>query len=66
VKQECAMFTCHPIEKPYLIFQVGSADPDPELAVQAARVIMAIDVPTLVNFISVLLGGYSVIPFSKL
>lgn len=32
------MFTCHPIEKPYLIFQVGSADPD--LAVQAARVVM--------------------------
>jgi tRNA-dihydrouridine synthase 2 len=31
------MFTCHPIEKPYLIFQVGSADPD--LAVQAARVV---------------------------
>jgi tRNA-dihydrouridine synthase 2 len=37
-KQERAMFTCHPIEKPYLIFQVGSADPD--LAVQAARVVM--------------------------
>jgi tRNA-dihydrouridine synthase 2 len=32
------MFTCHPIEKPYLIFQVGSADPD--LAVQAARIVM--------------------------
>ena len=32
------MFTCHPIEKSYLIFQVGSADPD--LAVQAARVVM--------------------------
>ena len=32
------MFTCHPIEKPYLIFQVGSADPD--LAVQAARVVI--------------------------
>jgi tRNA-dihydrouridine synthase 2 len=37
-KQERAMFTCHPIEKPYLIFQVGSADP--ELAVQAARVVL--------------------------
>jgi len=37
-KQERAMFTCHPIEKPYLIFQVGSANPD--LAVQAARVVM--------------------------
>ncbi|KAH9984062.1 hypothetical protein BJV74DRAFT_878791 [Russula compacta] len=37
-KQERAMFTCHPIERPYLIFQVGSADPD--LAVQAARVVM--------------------------
>ncbi|KAJ6604943.1 tRNA-dihydrouridine synthase 2 [Mycena sp. CBHHK59/15] len=33
-----AMFTTHPIEKPYLIFQVGSSDP--ELAVQAARVVM--------------------------
>jgi tRNA-dihydrouridine synthase 2 len=32
------MFTCHPIEKPYLIFQIGSANP--ELAVQAARVVM--------------------------
>src|SRR5258708_28061319 len=32
------MFTCHPIEKPYLIFQVGSADPN--LAVQAARVVI--------------------------
>jgi tRNA-dihydrouridine synthase 2 len=37
-KQERAMFTCHPIEKPYLIFQVGSANP--ELAVQAARVVL--------------------------
>ncbi|KAI9510786.1 hypothetical protein F5148DRAFT_1176466 [Russula earlei] len=37
-KQERAMFTCHPIEKPYLIFQVGSADPN--LAVQASRVVM--------------------------
>ncbi|KAJ7462099.1 hypothetical protein FB451DRAFT_1341142 [Mycena latifolia] len=33
-----AMFTTHPIEKPYLIYQIGSADP--ELAVQAARVVM--------------------------
>ncbi|KAF8259476.1 hypothetical protein EI94DRAFT_1773923 [Lactarius quietus] len=33
-----AMFTCHPIEKPYLIFQAGSADPD--LAVQAARLVV--------------------------
>ncbi len=32
------MFTCHPVEKLYLIFQIGSADPD--LAVQAARVVM--------------------------
>ena len=37
-KQERSMFTCHPIEKPYLIFQVGSADPD--LAVQAARLVV--------------------------
>ncbi|KAH8094636.1 hypothetical protein BXZ70DRAFT_1033900, partial [Cristinia sonorae] len=29
-----AIFTTHPIEKPYLIYQIGSADP--ELAVQAA------------------------------
>ncbi|KAJ7667498.1 hypothetical protein DFH06DRAFT_1085035 [Mycena polygramma] len=33
-----AMFTTHPIEKPYFIFQIGSSDP--ELAVQAARVVM--------------------------
>ncbi|KAJ7736909.1 hypothetical protein B0H16DRAFT_1664812 [Mycena metata] len=33
-----AMFTTHPIEKPYYIFQIGSSDP--ELAVQAARVVM--------------------------
>jgi tRNA-dihydrouridine synthase 2 len=32
-----AMFTTHPIEKPYYIFQIGSADP--ALAVQAARVV---------------------------
>jgi len=33
-----AMFTTHPIEKPYLIYQIGTADP--ELAVQAARKVM--------------------------
>ncbi|GLB43570.1 putative dihydrouridine synthase (Dus) [Lyophyllum shimeji] len=33
-----AMFTTHPVEKPYLIFQIGSADPD--LAVQAAKTVM--------------------------
>ncbi|KAJ7292660.1 hypothetical protein C8J57DRAFT_1428750 [Mycena rebaudengoi] len=33
-----AMFTTHPVEKPYFIFQIGSSDP--ELAVQAARVVM--------------------------
>jgi len=32
------MFTTHPIEKPYLIYQIGSADPD--LAVQAATIVM--------------------------
>ncbi|TFY73944.1 hypothetical protein EWM64_g10068 [Hericium alpestre] len=32
-----AMFTTHPIEKPYLIFQLGSSSP--ELAVQAAKVV---------------------------
>jgi tRNA-dihydrouridine synthase 2 len=32
-----AIFSCHPIEKPYLIYQIGSADPN--LAVQAARVV---------------------------
>ncbi|KAH9019096.1 hypothetical protein EDB84DRAFT_1275961 [Lactarius hengduanensis] len=37
-KHERAMFTCHPIEKPYLIFQIGSADP--VLAVQAARLVV--------------------------
>lgn len=33
-----AIFTTHPIEKPYLIYQIGSADP--ELAVQAAQTVM--------------------------
>ncbi|EMD30861.1 hypothetical protein CERSUDRAFT_163673 [Gelatoporia subvermispora B] len=33
-----AIFTTHPIEKPYLIFQLGSADP--EIAVQAAKMVM--------------------------
>jgi tRNA-dihydrouridine synthase 2 len=33
-----AIFTTHPIEKPYLIYQIGSADPD--LAVQAAKTVM--------------------------
>ena len=32
------MFTTHPIEKPYLIYQIGSADPD--LAVRAAKTVM--------------------------
>lgn len=32
------MFTTHPIEKPYLIYQIGSSDP--ELAVQAAKTVM--------------------------
>jgi tRNA-dihydrouridine synthase 2 len=32
------MFTCHPLEKPYFIFQIGSADP--ELAVRAAKVVV--------------------------
>jgi tRNA-dihydrouridine synthase 2 len=33
-----AIFATHPIEKPYLIYQIGSSDPD--LAVQAAKVVM--------------------------
>jgi len=33
-----AIWSTHPIEKPYLIYQIGSADP--ELAVQAARTVM--------------------------
>jgi tRNA-dihydrouridine synthase 2 len=33
-----AIFTTHPIEKPYFIYQIGSADPD--LAVRAAKVVM--------------------------
>lgn len=33
-----AIFTTHPIERRYLIYQIGSADP--ELAVEAARVVM--------------------------
>jgi tRNA-dihydrouridine synthase 2 len=32
-----AIFTTHPIEKPYLIYQIGTADP--ELAVQAAKTV---------------------------
>jgi tRNA-dihydrouridine synthase 2 len=32
-----AMFTTHPVEKPYYIVQIGSTDP--ALAVQAARVV---------------------------
>ncbi|KZT22654.1 FMN-linked oxidoreductase [Neolentinus lepideus HHB14362 ss-1] len=33
-----AMFTTHPVEKPYLIYQLGSADPD--LALQAAQMVL--------------------------
>lgn len=33
-----AVWTTHPIEKPFLIYQIGSADPD--LAVQAAKKVM--------------------------
>ncbi|KAF9040288.1 tRNA-dihydrouridine synthase 2 [Hymenopellis radicata] len=33
-----AIFSTHPIEKPYLIYQIGSSDP--ELAVQAAKTVM--------------------------
>lgn len=33
-----AIFTTHPIEKPYLVYQIGSADP--ELAVQAAKKVL--------------------------
>ncbi|KAL6307795.1 hypothetical protein BKA93DRAFT_727023 [Sparassis latifolia] len=33
-----AIFTTHPIEKPYLIYQIGSSDP--ETAVQAAKIVM--------------------------
>ncbi|KAF7792504.1 hypothetical protein EIP86_003545 [Pleurotus ostreatoroseus] len=33
-----AIFTTHPIEKPFLIYQIGSADP--ETAVQAAKAVM--------------------------
>ena len=36
--QSKAMFTTHPLEKPYLIYQIGSADP--ELAVAAAKAVM--------------------------
>ena len=32
------IFTTHPIEKPFLIYQIGSADPD--IAVQAAKTVM--------------------------
>lgn len=33
-----AIFSTHPVEKPYLIYQIGSSDPD--LAVQAAKTVM--------------------------
>ncbi|KAF9225284.1 FMN-linked oxidoreductase [Gyrodon lividus] len=33
-----AIFTTHPVEKPYLIYQIGSASP--ELAVQAAKTVI--------------------------
>ncbi|KLO20161.1 FMN-linked oxidoreductase [Schizopora paradoxa] len=33
-----AIFTTHPVEKPYLVYQIGSADP--ETAVQAAKTVM--------------------------
>jgi len=33
-----AIFTTHPIERPYLVYQIGSADP--ETAVQAAKTVM--------------------------
>ncbi|PPQ79859.1 hypothetical protein CVT25_002915 [Psilocybe cyanescens] len=33
-----AIFATHPVEKPYLIYQMGSSDP--ELAVQAAKTVM--------------------------
>ncbi|KAF5345189.1 hypothetical protein D9758_009700 [Tetrapyrgos nigripes] len=33
-----AIWTTHPVEKPYLIYQIGSADP--EIAVQAAKMVM--------------------------
>ncbi|KAF5377141.1 hypothetical protein D9757_008797 [Collybiopsis confluens] len=33
-----AVWTTHPIEKPYLIYQIGTADPD--LAVQAAKTVV--------------------------
>lgn len=36
-KGNTPIFTCHPVEKPYLIFQIGSSDP--ELAVQAAKTV---------------------------
>ena len=32
-----AIFTCHPVERPFLIYQIGSANP--ELAVQAAKMV---------------------------
>lgn len=32
------MFTCHPLEKPHLIYQIGSSDP--ALAVQAAKTVL--------------------------
>ncbi|KAK4700769.1 tRNA-dihydrouridine synthase 2, partial [Phenoliferia sp. Uapishka_3] len=38
-KKGRSIFECHPLEKPRLIFQLGSADPD--LAVEAAKIVQA-------------------------
>ncbi|TRM61594.1 hypothetical protein BD626DRAFT_549162 [Schizophyllum amplum] len=38
VVDRASIYQCSPVEKPYLIYQIGTSDP--ELAVQAARVVM--------------------------
>ena len=41
VKDEKQIFSCHPVERPYLIYQVGSSTP--ENAAEAVRIVTAQD-----------------------
>ena len=41
LKEHKQIFSCHPIERPYLVYQLGSADPD--LAYQAIKTITQAD-----------------------
>lgn len=41
LKDDKLIYSCHPIERPYLVYQVGSSNPD--LAAQAVRIVTAHD-----------------------